>query len=112
MCGRSELDEILQRVIQIYRKVYGDDVVEIRLYGSYARGEEQPDSDIDLAAIVRGEREELQERLSEVWNQVDDISIDYETLISPTVIPYTEFQKWKSDLPYYRSIAKEGIKIA
>lgn len=112
MCQRNELDDIISKVIHIYRTIYGENIVEIRLYGSYARGNEDLDSDIDFVAIVRGERLKLQEKLTEVWNQTDDISLEYETIISPTVIPYDEFQKWKEDLPYYRNIEKEGIRIA
>ncbi len=112
MCQRNELNDIISKVIHIYRTIYGENIVEIRLYGSYARGNENQDSDIDIVAIVRGERLKLQEQLTEVWNQTDDISLEYETIISPTVIPYGEFQKWKEDLPYYRNIEKEGIRVA
>ncbi len=112
MCQRSELDEILRKVIAIYRDFYGNDIVEIRLYGSYARGEAVADSDIDIVAIVKGERVQLQQQLAKIWDKVDDISLDYETVISPTVIPYSEFLKWREDLPYYRNIAEEGIRIA
>ena len=41
------------------RQVYGADIVKIILYGSYARGDYQKDSDIDIVAIVQGNREEL-----------------------------------------------------
>lgn len=112
MCKRSELDDIIKMVVDIYRNTYGDSIVEIILYGSYARGDEQADSDIDIVAIVNGERKILQDALVEVWNRVDDVSIDYETVISPTVIPYQEYLKWKEDIPYYRNIDKEGIRVA
>lgn len=32
--------------------------------------------------------------------------------ISPTVIPYQEYMKWKEDIPYYHNIDKEGIRVA
>ena len=32
-------------------------------------------------------------------------------IVSPTVIPYDEFVKYKQLLPYYRNIAEEGKKI-
>ena len=112
MCKRSELDDIIKMVVDIYRNTYGDSIVEIILYGSYARGDEKADSDIDIVAIVNGERKILQDALVEVWNRVDDVSIDYETVISPTVIPYQEYLKWKEDIPYYRNIDKEGIRVA
>ena len=69
-------------------------------------------SSIDGKIIVNGERKLLQDALVEVWNQVDDVSIDYETIISPTVIPYQEYMKWKEDIPYYHNIDKEGIRVA
>jgi hypothetical protein len=39
------------------------------------------------------------------------LELDYELVISPTVIPYEEFEKYKEDLPYYRNIAREGVPI-
>lgn len=62
MCTRIELDQILKKITDLYYYIYGNDICNICLYGSYARGE----SDIDIVAIVKGERKELQERLKKV----------------------------------------------
>ncbi len=67
MCTRNELDVILRKIAEVYRSVYGE-LVSIFLYGSYARGDYQSDSDIDMAAIVRGDRRSLQDRLRKVWD--------------------------------------------
>lgn len=66
MCTKNELHLILQAVIQAYQAIYGDSIVKIVLYGSYARGDYQEDSDIDIVAIVPGERESLQKGLRNV----------------------------------------------
>mgnify|MGYP000608181486 FL=1 len=84
---------------------------KIVLYGSYARGDYQNSSDIDIAAIVRGERKDLQERLKKVWDISSDLELEYETIVSPTVIPFEEYEKYKEDMPYYRNIQKEGVDI-
>jgi predicted nucleotidyltransferase len=81
------------------------------LYGSYARDDFSEDSDIDIVALVQGDRQTLQEQLKKVWDQTCDLELDYELIISPTVIPYEEFEKYKEDLPYYRNIEREGVKI-
>ena len=52
MCTRNELNLILQAMTQAYQAVYGANVVKIILYGSYARGDYQKDSDIDIVVIV------------------------------------------------------------
>ncbi len=98
-------------MVQAYRKIYGTELVTVILYGSYARGDYQRDSDIDIVAIVRGERNELQKRLKELWDISSELELEYGTIVSPTVIPYEEFEKYKNDLPYYRNIQKEGVKI-
>lgn len=111
MCSQNELNILLKEIAAIYRKVFGDDIVKIVLYGSYARGTFDAESDIDIVAIVKGEREELQRKLREVWVLSSDLELEYETILSPTVIPYEEFEKYRNDIPYYRNIEKEGIRI-
>ena len=112
MCTRNELDMILRKIAEAYRSVYGDELVSIFLYGSYARGDYQSDSDIDVAAIVRGDRRSLQDKLKKVWDVSSDLELEYGTIVSPTVIPYEEYEKYKNDLPYYKNIAREGVKIS
>lgn len=111
MCTKNELHLILESVIKAYQSVYGDSIVKIVLYGSYARGDNQTDSDIDIVAIVQGEREVLQNGLRSVWDISSELELEYGTIVSPTVIPYAEFEKYKNDLPYYRNIECEGVEI-
>ncbi|MCD7715134.1 MAG: nucleotidyltransferase domain-containing protein [Lachnospiraceae bacterium] len=111
MCTRSELSIILKEVAKAYRSTYGEDLSRIILYGSYARGDYQDDSDVDVVAIVRGSRKKLQDELERVWDVSHDLSLEYGTIVSPTVIPQDEFEKGKGVIPYYRNIEKEGIIV-
>ena len=111
MCTTNELNMILKEISKAYREVYRSNLVSIILYGSYARGDYQNDSDIDIVAIVKENREELQRELKRVWDISSDLELEYGTIVSPTVIPFEEFEKYKDDLPYYRNIQKEGVKI-
>lgn len=111
MCTTNELNAILQVITQAYRTVYGENIVKIILYGSYARGDYQKDSDIDIVAIVQGDRVKLQEQLKKIWDISSDLEVEYGTIVSPTVIPFEEFEKYKNDLPYYKNIQNEGVEI-
>ncbi|MBR5799992.1 MAG: nucleotidyltransferase domain-containing protein [Lachnospiraceae bacterium] len=111
MCTETQLNEITKAMVDCYRVVYGDDIVEIVLFGSYARGNYTEDSDIDIVALVNGSREDLQKRLKQVWDMSAEIGLKNDVIVSPTVVPYDEFTKYKQTLPYYRSIAEEGKKI-
>lgn len=111
MCTTMQLDNISTQMVECYHSVYGGNVVEIFLYGSYARGDYDATSDIDMTAIVRGDRQDLQQKLKKVWDMSTDIGLENDIVVSPTVIPYDEFEEYKDKLPYYMNILKEGRKI-
>ncbi len=111
MCTRTELSAILSELAQCYRETYGSNLTKIVLYGSYARGDYEEGSDIDVAAIVKGSRRELQDELKKVWDVSHDLGLEYGIIVSPTVIPSDEYEQWKDDLPYYKNIEQEGIAV-
>lgn len=75
MCTKIQIDNISQQISQSYRSVYGDNIVAIYLYGSYARGNYDEESDVDIAAIIRGNRIELQRKLKQIWDVSADIGL-------------------------------------
>ena len=111
MCTLSQLNQISEQMAAFYRRIYGKDIVGIYLYGSYARGDYSEDSDIDIVAIVKGNRNELQKKLRSVWEQSAEIGLEHDVVVSPTVIPYDEFEAYKEELPYYSNISREGRQI-
>ncbi len=111
MCSQRELNILLKKLAEIYQSVYGSDIVKILMYGSYARGTFAADSDLDVVAIVKGSRDELQRKLKTVWDYSCELELEYGTILSPTVIPYEEFETYKQDMPYYRNIEQEGVAI-
>ena len=111
MRTRAQLKDITSQLVDVYRNIYGDDIVEILLYGSYARNEETDQSDVDIVAIVKGNRLDLQKKLKIVWDISADIGLENDVVVSPTVVPFDEFEKYREILPYYMNIEKEGIKV-
>lgn len=111
MCTASQLNLIQNQMAEQYRSVYGNNIDRILLYGSYARGDNTDDSDIDIVAIVRGDRMDLQKKLKDLWSYSAEIGLENDVVISPTVIPYDEFESYKEILPYYMNINKEGLVI-
>lgn len=41
----------------------------------------------------------------------EGIGLENDVILSPAVIPYDEFFRYKNTLPYYKNIAEEGKKI-
>ncbi|MCD7855733.1 MAG: nucleotidyltransferase domain-containing protein [Clostridiales bacterium] len=110
-CSQSTLNNILKEINKAYKSVYGKALKKVILYGSYARGDFNDTSDIDLAAIVEGDRADLQKKLNSVWDVSADLELEYEVIISPTVIPLSEFERFKTAMPYYGNIDREGVVV-
>ena len=111
MCTKNQVNNISKQILQSYHSVYGDKIVAVYLYGSYARGDYTDESDIDIVAIVKGNRTDLQEKLKLIWDISADIGLENNVVVSPTVIPYTEYEEYKETLPFYMNIQKEGKRI-
>lgn len=108
---KDDYETIVSKIANAYKSVYGEDLKSVLVYGSYARGDQNDFSDIDMVAIVKGDRLHLQQLLKQVWNISSELELEYETILSPTVIPYDEFRKYQNDIPYYKNIAEEGIPV-
>ncbi len=91
------------------RDIYGKSLFKVILYGSFARGEETGDSDVDIAVILRpGSSEKMHDDMI-------DIVVDYELELALTLsvvsIEYSNYQEWKRVLPYYKNIDEDGIVL-
>lgn len=83
---------------------------EIILYGSVARGEETPESDIDLLVLVPQEATYQLERA--IRDQIYEIELASDQIISVIVRQNTRWHSRPLNFtPLYRAIAREGIAI-
>ena len=90
-------------------KVYGDVIEEIILYGSYVRGQEMPESDIDIEVILRlPDTDELHRKMIDI---VVDNELELGVTLSVISIEKDNFNEWNSTLPFYKNIVKEGITL-
>lgn len=82
-----ELPEVISAELLAILRRFG--VIEAKLFGSAARGEERPDSDIDLL-VTFGRQVSLfrQMDLAEELSQLSGRKIDLMTNIDPAFAPY------------------------
>ena len=80
------------------------------LYGSYARGEERPDSDIDILVLVDKEGKLSFEEETKIAYPVYDVSFDVDKLISVNIYTKTGWANHRVT-PYYENVNREGIML-
>ncbi len=104
----TSIKPILNELKQELQELYGDRLVRLILFGSHARGEATPDSDIDLLAVLKSPISQVQE-ISYMSNLRVKILLDYDELVS--IIPMSEDRFNAKDVALLRNIQREGIEL-
>lgn len=87
-------------------KIKSDDVKLIILYGSVARGQDTPESDIDIL-IVSKNVDGLRSKVNEL---AVDVILDSGEIISPHLMTEDHFNKTK-DFMFLSNVLKEGVVL-
>ncbi len=90
------------------KKIYGDALKDIILYGSYARGDFTEGSDIDLIILLEDIKELAAER-KKYFDAIWELNLKYDTVIS--IIPLREDEYRTSRLPLILNAKREGFSI-
>lgn len=90
------------------RQLYGENLVEVRLYGSRARGDAEEDSDIDVLVVLR-ECKDFWEELRRIDPIAGAISLEYDVLIS--TIPALEEAYLSERSSFFMNVRKESVVV-
>ncbi len=105
------LNELLKKLRFNIEEVIKSDLSEVIFYGSYARGDFDEESDIDIAVIVDSSRELLRKYRKGLVEIMSNASFEYDVVVNISCIPLKDFEEYKEVLPYYRNIDSEGVRI-
>lgn len=100
---------LIRQYIEEIKKIYGSHVRQIILYGSYARGDFRPDSDIDIMILVDMSDIELKSYGEKLSYMTYDFNLDHDIDIKPIAKSEEIFNKWVVNYPFYSNIHKEGL---
>ena len=103
---------ILKEFSQYMENIFKDDLYKVIVYGSYARGDYDENSDIDIMILVNTPVEKINSCYDQVSDCAFDFMMKYGVDISPVIKNVEHFNYWKEDLPYYRNVMKEGVAVS
>ena len=114
MRSQEELQRILDEVTAGLREIFGAKLENVILYGSYARGDADEQSDIDIMALINGvPREELWKYREAVHKKISLIEEEweYDILLSVILEDVPTFQEYANYMPFFKNVIREGIGL-
>ncbi|MEW5842684.1 MAG: nucleotidyltransferase domain-containing protein [Bacteroidota bacterium] len=107
----EQIEELKKEVETATKHLLGDNLKKIILYGSYARGDYDKESDIDFAAITNIKNEDLNAFTNEIGEIITDLTLKYGILVTLILLNEEIFNGYGTVLPFYDNIVKDGIAL-
>lgn len=109
------MPQTMQQLIQLYvsniHDIYGSHLRQIILYGSYARGDFCPDSDIDIMILLDLSDIDIKKYRHQLSDMTFDFNMDYDVDIKPIAKNEEHYRKWIDNYPFYSNVNREGVRL-
>lgn len=110
----ENINNIINEFVKGVNEILGERVKKIILYGSYARGDYNESSDIDIMILTDLTDKEIIKYTDRIWDYAYDIEWDnnFDISLSPLVKNIDKFNYWLEALPFYINVQKEGVVLS
>ncbi len=104
---------LVNEFINQVKVLLGEHLKRVILYGSYARGDFNSDSDIDIMILTDLDGEDFEK----AYTQITDISYDVESdndfviHLSPLLKNINDYNERIEFIPFYMNVQKEGVEL-
>ena len=105
----EEINMIVRDLVDRVRPVFGSKLKKVILYGSYARGDFDAESDIDVMFMVDDDDDNIVKYRRSVRQAMSGIDLKYDALVCGHIQNFDRFTKYMLDVPFYKNVSMEGI---
>ena len=112
MCTQITLNIITSKVVQAARASLGEKLDKVILYGSYARGDYDNESDIDIMVLADIALEDRNKEWDRIRRLIGNLDLEYNVVTSVSVVDCKTFHQYANDLPFYMNVLKDGVTLS
>jgi len=103
--------ELLSKLQIKLMNLFGKNLKDTILYGSYARLENVKDSDIDIMVLVDVGSSDLRQYEDSITDIMVDLSLEYDVVLSIISESYEVYNNYLNIIPFFKNIKKEGVRL-
>lgn len=107
----SVVDIALVEFNKQVQELLGNRLKKIILYGSYARGDYNEKSDVDIMIITDLSEKEIEEYRDKISDIAFDIELNNNIILSPIIKNEEMFNKRITYIPFYKNVDREGVVL-
>ena len=111
LSASTTLNSVSERIVSDVLSALSDKVYRIILYGSYARGDFDEESDIDIMVLLNCKEDELGQYRTLINRIASRASLDHDIEVSLLIRDRESFENRSRLLGFYRNIQNEGIVL-
>ena len=100
------IEELLTKLRRGLEHLYGERLSGVYLFGSFARAEAAPESDVDIL-IVLDKVTDYGQEIEHTGHLISELSLDYEVSISRVFVSSSAWQH--RDSPFLSNLRKQAI---
>jgi len=109
MALSTEEKSVLKKFKTCLEQTLGSQLIELKLFGSKARDDDQPDSDMDVLVIVATDDWHIRDK---VYDVATDVLLQMDVCISPKVINKNRFDQLRREgTSFIHNVSKDAITI-
>lgn len=109
--NKYRIHNIIYQFSQQLKDIMGSKLTKVIVYGSYARGDYNSSSDVDVMILVKMSDNEIKKIENQVYDLAFDIEMDTGVDISPIIKNEEQYEYWLDTLPFYKNIHEEGVIV-
>jgi len=105
------INAVTQKVFNAVKATLGERLDKVILFGSYARGDFDVDSDVDIFVLADVPQEETNRWSNSIDDRLPDFLYDYELLVCIHLTSKELFDRYYHVQPYYQNVIREGVEL-
>lgn len=107
----QKVADTLKKVVASVNAEMPGIVEQIILYGSYARGDYSPESDLDIMLLMNCKHGDVKRFQKAVCRIASRIGLEDDIEVSLTMQDKETFEERLAILPFYRNVKNEGVLL-